>query len=214
MLNSTVTYSNKENDKYQRELKAFLNKKYIKSLIKEYTFPISDDTSSNLFLNSISPTFTNLSESSFENKMNYFRLNQYYHSTDELLQLIKDTDFEYGFDTPLDFFLREKIQQNSFATKQWLNTVFNENFDNVEIITGILRTIAHLSYDEIAPQGMTMAISALSHKNSEVRECGIRTCENWAHPESLKILKNVEVHEKWLKDYIHQVILDLEEDFV
>jgi hypothetical protein len=153
-----------------------------------------------------------LSNSNSENEINLIRYDYLNRLTDELLQLIRDSDFEYGFDSPIDYFIKKQMQQNASVTKEWLTSVFNQNFRNVEITTGILRTIAHMSYDEIAPQGILMALASFSHKNSEVRECGIRTCENWAHPECLEILKNVTVPEKWLQNYISQVISDLEED--
>lgn len=163
---------------------------------------------------SIFPILLRLNLSNIENELNSSRFEQYKGLTEKLLQLIKDSDLEYGFDSQLDLFLKEKMQQNALATKEWINSVFIEYFDNVDVTTGILRTIAHMSYNEIAPQGITITLAALSHTNPEVKECGIRAYENWANPECLKILRNVDVSEKWLKDYISQVISDFEEDFV
>lgn len=148
---------------------------------------------------------------SFENQQNLSRLKEYETKfSDIIIQLIVNSNFEYGFDTPLDIFLKERLAENSSVTKEWLNLIFINNFSNVPIITGILRTIAHFNYSELSPNGVSMSIAALSHENSEVKECAIRTFENWVNPESLKILKSVKIHEAWLNDYLQQVISDLE----
>jgi hypothetical protein len=149
-----------------------------------------------------------------ENLANTNRL-QYYKKqfTDSLLSLIKESDFEYGFNSALDIFLQNRLAENSLVTKEWLNFLFIEHFRNIEVVTGILRTIAHLDFTEITPQGPTIALAALQHPSPEVRECGIRAFENWSTLDSLRILKNLRPpEEQWLQDYLTQVIADLEEE--
>ena len=132
--------------------------------------------------------------------------------TPRLISIIEEQEFEYGFESPAERFIKEKLRVNSFVTKEWLNDLFLRMFDNTRVIIGLLQAISHLNYLEIYPTGQTMALAALSHKNAEVRECGIRAFENWCNNESLKVLKNVHYPEKWLQDYVNQVIKDIEEE--
>ena len=160
------------------------------------------------------PERPSFAPATIENTINSARLQQFGFLTRELLQLIADSDFEYGYGTAIDIFLKNRLAENALATKDWLNSVFIENFNDVSIVTGILRTIAHLDYDDIMPQGPTMSLAALTHSNVEVRECGIRTFENWANLDCLKILKTITPAEKWLQEYVSKVISDLEEELL
>jgi hypothetical protein len=149
-----------------------------------------------------------------ENSLNRRRLRQFKKNfTKELLRIIREQDFEYGFDSAADLFVRELMEQNKAVAKEWLNSVYIDHFHDRRVVIGLLQVISHLEYLEIYPQGPTMALAALSHANSEVRECGIRAFENWSTIESLNVLRNVRCDENWLQQYLSQVIHDLEEEF-
>jgi len=126
--------------------------------------------------------------------------------THKLLHFLREDEFEYGFKNRADLLIKEQMHINNLATKEWLNKLYVSNFNNPDILIGILRLISRQNVDEISPEGKTMAIGALSHKNPEVQECGIRVFESWGTLDSLKILENVEVHSHWLKDYLSKVI--------
>lgn len=152
---------------------------------------------------------------STENLANLLRLRQYREQlTDHLLMLIKESELEYGFNSALDVFLRDRLAENALATKEWLNSLFIQHIADPVVTTGILRTIAHLDYSEIAPQGPTIALATLANLNPEVRECGIRAFENWGTLECLHILRTVQCPEEWMQDYVKQVISDLEQELL
>lgn len=148
-----------------------------------------------------------------ENIINKRRLQQFKEKyTKELLNIIREQDFEYGLDSQADWFIRKLFKTNEAVTKEWLNLVFINYFDDTRVIIGLLQIIAHMEYFEIYPQGPTMALAALSHTTLEVRECGIRAFENWGTIGSLNVLKSIMCPEKWLQEYVEQVIVDLEEE--
>ncbi len=136
--------------------------------------------------------------------------------THKLISLILEENFEYGFRTRADQLVQSQMKINSSVTREWLNKIYVENFDRPEIVIGLLRLIARFEINEISPQGKTMAIAALSHKDHEVKECGIRAFESWNSLESIKILQNVNTNIPWLKDYLNRVIenIELEYDIV
>lgn len=149
-----------------------------------------------------------------ENILNRRRLRKFKENySKELLHIIFEQDFEYGFDSAADKFVRELMKQNEAVTREWLNSVYVENYHDVRVVIGLLQIISHLQYHEIYPQGLTMALAALAHANSEARECGIRSFENWGTIDSLSVLRTVECAESWLQEYLRQVINDLEEVF-
>ncbi|MBE3095888.1 MAG: hypothetical protein IMZ44_02015 [Planctomycetes bacterium] len=148
-----------------------------------------------------------------ENAANYARLQHYSKDlTARFLALVAECNLEYGYDSALDTFLHERLAENALATKDWLSSLFVRYIDDVAVVTGILRTVAHLDYDEVMPQGTIMALAALSHGNAEVKECGIRAFESWARPECLRILGTLGGLEPWLREYVDQVIADLKEE--
>ena len=130
----------------------------------------------------------------------------------ELISLIRNEEFEYGIDTKADALVRRYMELNPLLTKEWINTIFVDNFADAFILLGLLRIIARLDYKEISPQGQTMAVAAFSHKNTEVKECGVRAFESWGTIESLKILENLKVGIQWLQEYIGNVVSDLKKE--
>jgi len=152
-------------------------------------------------------------EQSAENAANRERLRQFQSAhTARFLQLASETDFEYGYTSSLDLFLQERIRENHSITKEWLNAIFIDGFESVPIATATLRALAHLDYALVAPQGPTIALSALTHRSPEVRECGIRAFESWGTLDCLRILKSVTRQEPWMQQYLEKVISDLEEE--
>ena len=131
----------------------------------------------------------------------------------ELISFILNEEFEYGIDTEADALVRRYMEPNPLLTKKWINTIFVENSADVSILIGLLRLIARLDYTEILPEGQTMAVAALLHKNTEVKECGVRAFESWGTIESLKILEDLKVGIRWLQEYIDDVVSDLRKEY-
>lgn len=130
--------------------------------------------------------------------------------TPQLLRIMKETPFEYGINSDIDLFIHELISVNCAATMFWLNNVFLKNYSNPIIIVGLLRIIARLNYEDIAPIGPTIAMAAIPHKNARVQECAIRAIEAWADVSKLPILMTLKVQIPWLQDYINKVIIYLQ----
>jgi len=133
--------------------------------------------------------------------------------TPKLINLILDSDFEYGFDSDVDVFIRDQMNNNQLATKSWLNDIFVEYFSNPTILIGLLRAISRLPYLDVYPEGQTIALSALTHNNLEVKECGVRVFENWGNLASLKILEILHVSPAWLQEYIDKVVEYLQKEY-
>lgn len=153
--------------------------------------------------------------SSSENKINTKRQDILKSEfTTNLLNCISDEDFEFGIRSKSELIIREQFSINTLATRNWLNEIFIINFHNEKILIGLLRIIGRFEEEVIFPQGHTMALAALVHKNDEIKELGIRAFENWNSRNSLEVLKNINVDTVWLNEYLNQVIEDLNEEYV
>ncbi len=151
--------------------------------------------------------------SSTENKMNLRREDIMRETiTPKFLNYIYEEDFEFGYICQSELLLREQFEINTLATRNWLNGIFIKNYNNSRILNGILRVLGRFEESIIFPQGNTMATAVLSHKDPEIVELGIRAFEEWGSIESLNVLKTVNVEPEWLKQYLNQVISDLEEE--
>ncbi|RXK57759.1 hypothetical protein ESA94_19765 [Lacibacter luteus] len=159
----------------------------------------------------ISIPFDNISSS--ENLINQRRdehLKKYI--TPKLISLIKDEDFEFGYISRSEELVREQLNINALATRNWINEIFITNFENEVIVMGILLIISRFDETQIFPQGQTIALAALSHSNNEIKELGVRAFEKWCSNESLRILRNINFETTWLQDYVKEVIQDIEEE--
>ncbi len=126
------------------------------------------------------------------------------------LNLLSVVDFEYGFTTAADDFVKDALSRYGTFAREWINILFMENFDNQKTTSSILRVLAHLDYDEIYPQGVTMATAAINNRDIEVQECAIRCFESWENVGSVRVLRQANIQESWLEEYRQAVISDLE----
>lgn len=130
-----------------------------------------------------------------------------------LISLIKNEDFEFGQNSESIRIVDREIKENELVTKEWFNRLFNHYFGaekETNILVGLLRIVEFLE-DGFNPNNQTMALAALSHRNNEVKELGVRILESACTVENLNILKNIQTDTRWLQEYIHQVITDFEQ---
>jgi hypothetical protein len=149
-----------------------------------------------------------------ENEINDARLRAFREEHEvRFLALLREGDFEYGFDSAADAFVEACLRENALVTMQWIGLLFFERFSEPSVLVGILGVLAHLDYAQALPHGVSMAAAATRHTNPEVKEGGVRVLERWAQvaPGALEILSqlNFTGAEDWLRDYVNAVIADL-----
>lgn len=148
--------------------------------------------------------------SSIENTLNTLRLDEFRDRfTSELLQALRQEPVEPGVIGQADAIITKCLKKNEIATTTWLSELFIDNFDHPMVAADLLLLAGRLSYRVAKPAGIAMAISGLTHKNGAVQEAAIRAFENWATPDCLRILENIQVQPKWLRDYLEDVKRDL-----
>ena len=134
-----------------------------------------------------------------------------YDAIKKILEIkIKRSDVEWGKISEFDEYVINNIQENNVLKA--INQIYLDNFDNEDILIKILNALSEIEYNLVTPFGQTIAIAAISNKNIVVKQKAIETFERWKNEDSIKILENVDVKEKWLKKYIKKVIEDLKEE--
>jgi hypothetical protein len=127
-----------------------------------------------------------------------------------LSAMLCEESFETGMSTPSEeYIIKLYDTEGKISVNNLLNKIYLDHLENTNIVLGLLHIISHFDYDIVHPQGQTMALASLSHKDDEVKEFGIKCFENWEHPDGIRILESVDVGAKWLKEYAGMVILDL-----
>jgi hypothetical protein len=127
-----------------------------------------------------------------------------------LKTMLQEENAESGITNPSEKIVESLYSENKRKANILLNELFLKNFYAPHIIVGILHIISHFDYDLVSPEGPTMAIAALTHKDVEVREYGVKCFENWQHKDGIRILEHIKADERWLQHYINLVIRDLE----
>ena len=134
-------------------------------------------------------------------------------ATPRILSIIREQELEYGYESPAEQFIREKLSEAPAVAKEWLGNLFLEYFDAPDVLVALLHAISHFDYNDIFPTGQMMALAALRYQNPEVRESAVRAFENWGNSDSLlKVLRAIRFREEWLQNYVEQVVRDLEQE--
>jgi hypothetical protein len=126
-----------------------------------------------------------------------------------LKAMLQEEITESGIANPSEKIIESLYSEDKRKANMLLNELFLKNFHTPHIIVGVLHIISHFDYDLVSPEGPTMAIAALSHKDIEVREYGVKCFENWQHKDGIRILERIKADERWLQNYINLVIRDL-----
>lgn len=82
--------------------------------------------------------------------------------------------------------------------------------DNTKILCGICKSLCRYDLEDVNPWGQIMLVSLLNHKAEPVKEYAVILLENWADTTFLPMLRNLDCASSWLKNYVNDVIKNLE----
>lgn len=127
--------------------------------------------------------------------------------------LIRD-EFIGGDKTMAEGFIDACLNNNNMSSdtiRSWINRFYLDHIQQSKIKIGILHTLSHLSYDEIFPEGQSIALLGLTDPDDEVIEFSIKAFENWEQKDSAILLKNRQIKKPWLQEYLNEVANYLED---
>lgn len=131
--------------------------------------------------------------------------------TQMLLSIMNDDYFEANHIPNSELFIDSlKKQYSNYDILIWLNEIMGENMNNPHILRGLMHIISHYPYQDVCPNGPTMACALLNNTDDSVKDFAIKAFENWNRKETIGYLKYTEFSSDWLKEYAQAVIEDLE----
>lgn len=95
-----------------------------------------------------------------------------------------------------------------------IQDIYVRHFDNPTFLVGICKSLLRYDLDEVRPWGAAMLTGFLNHPDERVMEYTVQLIDNWCDCELLPILKTLQVNSRWLKDYIDNVVAELENAYV
>lgn len=120
-----------------------------------------------------------------------------------------DNDFfEPGIKSATDHYVEKWLATDAMMTQVETGKVFLANRGNDRRIIGILNFVSHMDKSTFHPMNEMIAVGALSHRSTEIKECAIRAFEYWEDIELIRSLKHHTLTPKWLDDYRLEVISD------
>lgn len=144
-----------------------------------------------------------------ENEINRVRKKEYADTYGPaLVDAIREQPFEAGVLSAPDYLVREMLEKNELAAKDFLEELFIDTLakGRLEIACGVMELVGRLDEATISPTGKLMAIAALKCRNIRLQEAGIRAFENWSSPECVAILEHIEFASEWLQEYAQRII--------
>ena len=149
--------------------------------------------------------------SSSINSQNRQKLVSFDDKTSLFLSILKETDFEDGYENAAIIFFREMLNIDFATAIIWINNFYINNIDDYDVIEKVLRILSFVKYEEKTMAAFPIiATSAIALGNNQVKEAAIMAFENWRTKNCLNILKQIEVNTEWLNSYLQQVITELE----
>lgn len=129
----------------------------------------------------------------------------------DILSSLNWRDLRTGEISELETIIHSLINLSSQnETLKWLNDLFIELYGNSLFISTLLHALSHMDYEDVVPNGPTMAMAALSHKDDRVVSYAVKSFYNWNSKETLKFMRDVEPKATWVNLEWKKVIEHLE----
>jgi len=127
-----------------------------------------------------------------------------------LISTLRKQYLDYGEDSHAECYVREHFKDNLPEAFTLLKEIFTDSVNETPVLLGVLYIISHYDHDEVGEEMMPIVHAALGHLSLEVVEGGVRVLESWGTQSCVDELKKLNYNDKWLMDYVNQVIKDLE----
>ena len=127
----------------------------------------------------------------------------------ECLSVLQKNDPISGETSLAKQYMYDHVEQYSAELiKDALLRIYDDNCDNVNIVSGILQMFSCLSYEVIMSDSKSKEIltGLLSHQNIDLQDDAIQLFEQWNSKKSLPLLKKTKCKKKWLQRYLEEVI--------
>lgn len=129
-----------------------------------------------------------------------------------LLQKISsEVSFEPGIINGTISYFGTLLSYGEIPLVLWVSDLFVRYYNSDKILKGLLYIASY--YNEVfASLDTMMALAAISHKSSEIKELAVRVLESNCNLVNYNALCSVGAQEQWLQEYINDVIRDFKKE--
>lgn len=121
-------------------------------------------------------------------------------------------DLKIGEVNEMEEIVRKLINMSSQnKTLTWLNELFLKHNRNALFVCSLFHVLSHMEYEEVMPQGPTMAMAALNHVDDRVMGYAIKAFSNWNSKTTLGYMKVNVPNIPWAQKEWKRVIEHIEE---
>lgn len=108
----------------------------------------------------------------------------------DILLSLNWNDLKIGdYNTMEEIVYRLINMSSQMETMTWLNRLFLKHNRNALFLCSLLHTLSHMEYEEVVPQGPTMAMASLNHADERVIGYAIKAFSNWNSKSTLTLMK-------------------------
>ena len=116
-------------------------------------------------------------------------------------------DLKTGEVNEMENVVRNLISMSSQdKTLKWLNDLFLEHNTNVLFMCTLFHTLSHMEYEEVLPNGPTMAMASLNHSDDRVIGYAIKAFANWNSKRTITLMQTNIPNIPWAKKEWHRVL--------
>lgn len=164
----------------------------------------------NYYSNEKEERFLCLENYSSENILNENRRKYMNSKTREFLYLLRHSYFENGMENEASRFIDNLMEKNICVTREWINDIFIENYNNTDVAIKILYLIADYSRNDMGNNAISMAVMGLNHKDDMVKSAALKAIDHWNSIDMLPILKNIEIKTPWVENMLNIIVQQIE----
>lgn len=121
----------------------------------------------------------------------------------------------YNYDDDSEMLFWPEIDRISSETSMSilgaaLQSIIAQYNDYTNVLCAVAKCLCSFDLEQTAEWGPMVLIALLSHKSETVKEYAVFLLENWEDRSLLPILRNLDCHATWLREYIDSVVVGLE----
>lgn len=126
---------------------------------------------------------------------------------EDIFLLLNWNDLKIGEYNTMEEIVYSLINMSSqMQAMEWLNRLFLKHIKDVLFLCSLFHTLSHMEYEEVVPQGPTMAMAALNHEDDRVIGYAIKAFSNWNSKSTLTLMKAVVPRIPWAKKEWDRVV--------
>lgn len=130
----------------------------------------------------------------------------------EFRKIAENEELEFGKIGITTELVKKYLEKDKDIILHELQSIGLENIEDKNLIYALIHTFAHIDYELVFPAGPVFALAICGvHKDIEIKDYAIQSFEIWNNKSSLGYLKSINVDIPWLKEYLDEVILEIEE---